>query len=79
MSQTERNACMEAFQALCSEVHNDESKEIAENNYWLFERGYRAAVQELMTIAETGIQTEKFVSPKLQNLADRLVSATDCV
>jgi hypothetical protein len=53
--------------------------EIAENNYWLFERGYRAAVQELMTIAETGIQTEKFVSPKLQNLADRLVSATDCV
>ncbi|NOU25912.1 MAG: hypothetical protein HOO90_10325 [Methylotenera sp.] len=79
MSQTERNACREAFEALCNEVRSDGSADVAELNYWLFERGYRAAVQELMTIAETGVQTEKFVSPKLQNLADRLVGATDCV
>jgi hypothetical protein len=50
-----------------------------ECQYWVFERGYRAAVQELMTIAETGVQMKKFVSPKLQNFAERLICVTDCV
>jgi len=79
MKQSDRNACMEAFEALCNEIRSNQTVDIAECKYWLFERGYRAAVQELMIIAETGAQAEKFVSPKLQNLAERLISATDCV
>jgi hypothetical protein len=79
MEITDRNACMEAFQALCDNAHEDKSINLYECQYWVFERGYRAAVQELMTIAETGVQVKKFVSPKLQNLAERLIYVTDCV
>jgi hypothetical protein len=79
MKITDRNACMEAFQTLCDEVHSNENMSLYECQYWVFERGYRAAVQELMTIAETGVQMKKFVSPKLQNFAERLICVTDCV
>lgn len=79
MTTTNRNACKEAFEALCNELQESERTNINESQYWLFERGYRAAVQELMNIAESGTQPVKFVSPKLQGLAERLISATDCV
>ncbi len=68
---------MEAFQGLCDEVHDNVN--LYECQYWVFERGYRAAVEELMAIAETGVQVKKFVSPKLQSLAERLICVTDCV
>jgi hypothetical protein len=77
MEATDRNACMEAFLILFDEVQGSENAH--ECQYWIFERGYRAAVQELMNIAETGIQAKKFVSPKLQSLAERLIYVTDCV
>jgi len=79
MTHLDRNACNEAFEVLCNEVRSNENMDIAECKYWLFERGYRAAVQELMDIAETRTQSKKFVSPNLQSLAERLISATDCV
>jgi hypothetical protein len=79
MKVTDRNACMEAFQVLCDEAHDNGDVNLYECQYWLFERGYRAAVQELMDIAEAGVQVKKFVSPKLQNLAERLICVTDCV
>jgi hypothetical protein len=79
MKITDRNACMEAFQVLCDEVHGDKNMSLEECQYWVFERGYRAAVEELMRIAETGVQAKKFVSPKLQSLAERLIYVTDCV
>lgn len=56
MKITDRNACMEAFQTLCDEVHDNANMDLHECQYWVFERGYRAAVQELMDIAETGVQ-----------------------
>ena len=78
MEASDRNACMEAFDVLQGELLN--SKQTTEQcPYWVFERGYRAAIQELMEIAETGVQVKKFVSPKLQSLAERLVYVTDCV
>lgn len=80
MEATPRNACLEAFNVLQSELDSkNNNKAFGECTYWVFERGYRAAVQELMDIADTGVQVNKFVSPKLQSLAERLVSATDCV
>jgi hypothetical protein len=82
MEATDRNACLEAFNVLQVELkidfqHDDKTSE--DCPYWVFERGYRAAVQELMDIAETGVQVKKFVSPKLQSLAERLICVTDCV
>ena len=79
MNISDRNACMEAFLVLCDDVHSDKNLNLYECQYWVFERGYRAAVQELMEIAETGMQAKKFVSPKLQSLAERLIYVTDCV
>jgi len=79
MKLTDRNACMEAFQGLCDEVHDNDNMNLNECQYWVFERGYRAAVEELLAIAETGVQVKKFVSPKLQSLAERLICVTDCV
>ncbi len=79
MKITDRNACMEAFQDLCEEAHDNANMDLHDCQYWVFERGYRAAVQELMDIAETGVQVKKFVSPKLQSLAEKLICETDCV
>jgi hypothetical protein len=78
METSDRNACMEAFNVLQGELQSGEQT-IEQCPYWVFERGYRAAVQELMEIAETGLQVKKFVSPKLQSLAERLICVTDCV
>ena len=82
MESNDRNACMEAFYVLQEELElntQEEAKTIEACPYWVFERGYRAAVQELMDIADTGVQSKKYVSPKLQSLAERLISVTDCV
>ena len=79
MKITDRNACMEAFQNLCHEAQDDANMDLNDSQYWVFERGYRAAIQELMDIAETGVQVKKFVSPKLQSLAEKLICETDCV
>jgi len=77
MDEKNRNACAEAFEQLMSELKSTNQTKEAE--YWLFERGYRAAVGELLSIAETGKQEKKFVSPKLQSLAERLIAVNDCV
>lgn len=45
-----------------------------ECQYWVFERGYRAAIQSLIEIKETGVQQKRFGSPKLQAIADKLLS-----
>ncbi len=82
MEATPRNACLEAFNVLQTELKEtppDAQKTAEDCPYWVFERGYRAAVQELMDIADTGVQVKKFVSPKLQSLAERLIYTTDCV
>lgn len=74
MNITDYSASMEAFQTLCDEVEGDTLIGPEECQYWVFERGYRAAMQELITIMETGEQTKKFASPKLQAMAEKLVS-----
>lgn len=82
MEINDRNACLEAFNTLQGELNVEQQADkqpFDECPYWVFERGYRAAVQELMDIADTGVQVKKFVSPKLQGLAERLIYTTDCV
>lgn len=77
MDEKNRNACAEAFERLLAELKAVNNH--ANCDYWLFERGYRAAIGELLDIADTGKQVQKFVSPRLQSLAERLIAVNDCV
>ncbi len=71
----ERNVCRDAFDILCKEINTDKKKEINLDDYWLFELGFRSAIEELLSIADTGQQSRKFVSPRFQMLADKILSS----
>jgi hypothetical protein len=72
---TDHNVCMEAFERLCEDVNTDGKLEIKKEDYWLFELGFRSAIEELLSIADTGNQARKFVSPRFQMLADRILDS----
>lgn len=69
----ERNVCKEAFERLCADVNSDKSSAIGETDYWLFELGFRSAIEELLSIADKGEQSREFVSPRFQMLAERII------
>jgi hypothetical protein len=71
----ERNVCKEAFEKLCQDVNSDKKSAIDPSDYWLFELGFRSAIEELLSIADTGSQARKFVSPRFQMLADKILQA----
>lgn len=71
----EYNACMEAFERLCEDVSADKKSAIDQSDYWLFELGFRSAIEELLHIADEGSQTKEFGSPRFQMLADKILQA----
>jgi hypothetical protein len=71
----ERNVCMEAFERLCAELNSGTKSEVNKEDYWLFELGFRSAIEELLTIADTGNQARQFVSPRFQMLANRILES----
>jgi len=71
----DHNVCKEAFDKLCEDVNVESSTEIKESDYWLFELGFRSAIEELLTIADAGEQSRKFVSPRFQMLAERILDS----
>jgi hypothetical protein len=73
MNLTDRNACFTAFSNLCDEASESSLLDTEDCQYWVFERGYRAAIQDLLHILEAGGQNQKFELPKLQHIADNLV------
>ena len=48
MKLTNENVCLSAFNALCEELSTSKLVSLEECQYWLFERGYNAAVEELI-------------------------------
>ena len=70
MQEVEHNVCYEAFSKLCEKLTGDELLSVSEAQYWLFESGYRAAMQSLLKIADEGKQAREFSSPRLQELAE---------
>ena len=74
MEAISRNSCYEAFCRLCDEESENKLVGSEDFQYWMFERGYRAAVQGLLDILESKNQAVKFESPKLQSIADKLLS-----
>jgi len=73
MTMSELNVCKEAFNKLCEDVNADIKAEIKESDYWLFELGFRSAIEELLTIVDAGEQSREFVSPRFQMLAERIL------
>ncbi len=71
----DHNVCKEAFDKLCEDVNVGSSAEIKESDYWLFELGFRSAIEELLNIADAGQQSRKFVSPRFQMLAERILDS----
>jgi hypothetical protein len=71
----ERNVCKEAFDRLCDEVNVDKKSAIDASDYWLFELGFRSAIEELLTILDAGSQPRQFVSPRFQMLADKILES----
>ena len=45
MESTDSNACFKAFNDLCENLANSELAVSEEFNYWVFERGYMAAIE----------------------------------
>lgn len=76
MSELERNVCYESFSKLCDKLRDDKLVSDTEAQYWLFEKGFSAALDELLKISDTGKQDRKFNSPRLQELADKILLAT---
>lgn len=74
MNFNDNSAAMDAFKVMCDELERSELMNTDECQYWVFERGYRSAIQNLIEIMETGVQAKKFGSPKLRALADKLLS-----
>jgi hypothetical protein len=48
MELIDENICLNAFNALCEELSASKLVSLEECQYWLFERGYNAAVEELI-------------------------------
>ncbi|MGB2832598.1 MAG: hypothetical protein WBC07_06565 [Methylotenera sp.] len=74
MTTLERNACMESFSQFCEEIAKSDLVSTEEAQYWTYERGYRAAIDELIKVMETGVIAHNFTSPKLQQLASKLAA-----
>ena len=54
MNEVNSDLCLDAFNKLCDELSTSKLVNIDECQYWMFERGYKAALNELisnMTIA----------------------------
>lgn len=71
----ERNVCKDAFDKLCQDLNAAEKAEIQVSDYWLFELGFRSAIEELLVVADTGEQDKAFVSPRFQMLAERILKS----
>lgn len=50
MDDYDANACMSAFGKFCEETERNQLTSSEEYQYWVFERGYNAAMQEVAKV-----------------------------
>lgn len=74
MKVIERNACLESFGQLCEEASKSDLVSDEECQYWVFERGYLAAIDTIMRLAESGPDANVAILPELQLIANKLAS-----
>lgn len=73
MNLNDRHACFIAFSNLCEEVGQSDLLNSEDCQYWVYERGYRAAIQDLLNIIQSRALGQKLASPELQSIAHHLV------
>jgi hypothetical protein len=71
MNDYDMQASMEAFAKLCDEAERSELIAAEECQYWLFERGYVAAMKEMMRVIQEG-KTEQLPLPNPASTPARL-------
>ena len=54
MKDTDCNTCFKAFNVLCEELDTSELVTTEDFQYWVFERGYEAAMQRMIETNRTG-------------------------
>ncbi len=69
MKLLEENICLTAFHALCEELTTSKLVGLEECQYWLFERGYKAAVEELIQNISVAASAKRSVSLKQKYLS----------
>ena len=68
------NICLSAFNALCDELTTSKLIGLEECQFWLFERGYNAAVEELIHNIAVATNAKEAVSLERTYLAKATVS-----
>ena len=64
MNDYDVNACMSAFGKFCDEVESSELVSIDDCQYWVFEHGYKAAMEVMIKTIQAG----QLENPPLQLL-----------
>lgn len=70
MDDYDANACMSAFGKFCEEAERNELTSSEEYQYWVFERGYKAAMQEIAMVIKLS-DTVKSIDFNLQMTSNR--------
>jgi hypothetical protein len=63
------NICLEAYTKLCDELTTSNLVSIDECQYWVFERGYRAALEELISNISIAAKSQNRLSLEQKYLA----------
>ncbi len=69
MNTVDNNICLEAFNNLCKELNTSNLVSIDECQYWVFERGYKAAIEELISNISIAAKSQNTLSLEQKYLA----------
>jgi hypothetical protein len=53
------DVCLKAFNELCEELSTSKLASLEESQYWIFERGYKAALEELVNNMTTAAKSQE--------------------
>ncbi len=69
MNMTDSSICLEAFNNLCKELNTSNLVKIDECQYWVFEHGYKAALDELISNISIAAKSQNRPSLEYKYLA----------
>ena len=70
MSVTESKLCLDAFNRLCDELNASKLLSKEECQYWIFEQGYIAALEEMITNISIATNSQGKISLEAVYLAN---------
>jgi hypothetical protein len=70
MELIDSNGCLKAFSELCEELRTSDLQNVEECQYWVFERGYKAALEKLICNMTAAAQSQNKVLSGKKSLAE---------